>query len=66
MATLRVPAGRRVTSSVPMVICPFDTGSSPAISRSKVDLPQPDGPTKTANSPSSMLSDTSLTASNDP
>src|SRR5262245_50552685 len=28
--------------------------SRPAISRSSVDLPQPDGPTKTTNSPSSI------------
>src|SRR5690349_6052147 len=28
-------------------------GSSPQIIRSKVDLPQPDGPTKTTNSPCS-------------
>ncbi|MDT4879433.1 hypothetical protein D3C80_1955100 [compost metagenome] len=28
--------------------------SRPAISRSRVDLPQPEGPTKTTNSPSSM------------
>src|SRR5690349_5746966 len=28
--------------------------SSPAIMRSKVDLPQPDGPTSTTNSPSTM------------
>ena len=34
---------------------PSDVVSSrPAISRSSVDLPQPDGPTKTTNSPSSM------------
>ena len=31
--------------------------------RSKVDLPQPDGPTKTANSPSSIDSETSCTTS---
>ncbi len=66
MATLRVPAGRRVTSSLPILIAPSLIGSSPAISRSSVDLPQPDGPTKTANSPSSMASDTSVMASNAP
>ncbi len=36
-------------SSVPPVI-----SSRPAIERSKVDLPQPDGPTKTMNSPDLM------------
>ena len=35
--------------SVPAVV-----SSSPAIMRSSVDLPQPDGPTKTANSPRSI------------
>jgi hypothetical protein len=33
---------------------PEVTSSSPAIRRSSVDLPQPDGPTKTTNSPSSI------------
>ena len=31
---------------------PPEMSSSPAIIRSSVDLPQPDGPTKTTNSPS--------------
>ena len=35
-------------------ILPRSVSSSPAISRSSVDLPQPDGPTKTTNSPSAM------------
>jgi hypothetical protein len=38
-----------------MKISPDVTSSSPAIMRSKVDLPQPDGPTKTTNSPPSMV-----------
>ena len=33
----------------PLLIC-----SSPAIMRSSVDLPQPDGPTSTVNEPSGM------------
>ena len=33
---------------------PPEISSSPAIIRSSVDLPQPEGPTKTANSPGSM------------
>src|SRR5687767_10690173 len=45
-------------SSSPEVI-----SSSPAIMRSSVDLPQPDGPTKTTSSRSAMASDTSRTAS---
>src|SRR5262245_43539674 len=35
-----------------MRISPAVMFSSPAIMRSKVDLPQPDGPTRTTNSPS--------------
>lgn len=34
-------------------------GSSPAMMRSSVDFPQPEGPTSTQNSPSSMVSDNS-------
>jgi hypothetical protein len=32
--------------------------SSPAIMRSSVDLPQPEGPTMTMNSPSAMVAST--------
>jgi hypothetical protein len=38
------------------------TSSSPAIIRSRVDLPQPDGPTRTRNSPLSISSEMSSTA----
>ncbi len=38
--------------------------SSPAIIRSAVDLPQPEGPTRIMNSPSLMSRSTFLTASN--
>ena len=38
------------------------TSSSPAIIRSSVDLPQPEGPTRTRNSPSAISSETSSTA----
>ena len=41
-----------VTSSSPIRIRPWVTVSSPAIIRSSVDLPQPEGPTRTMNSPS--------------
>ena len=44
--------GRLVTSRSPMRIEPSLTSSSPASIRSEVDLPQPDGPTRTRNSPS--------------
>ena len=41
-----------------MKIWPAETSSSPAMQLSRVDLPQPDGPSSTMNSPSatSMLS----------
>ena len=42
------PPARRCGSCPPVML------SSPAIIRSSVDLPQPDGPTSTANSPSSI------------
>jgi hypothetical protein len=40
--------------------------SSPAIMRSKVDLPQPDGPTSTHSALSGMAIDTPFTASTPP
>ena len=51
-----------VTSVSPIQIEPAVTSSSPAIERSSVVFPQPDGPTSTMNSPSAMSSDTSSTA----
>ena len=44
--------GMWVTSRSPMRILPSLTSSSPASIRKVVDLPQPDGPTSTMNSPS--------------
>jgi hypothetical protein len=38
----------------PMEISPPEISSSPATMRSSVDLPQPDGPTMTMNSPSAI------------
>ena len=46
---------RLVTSLPSMAISPDVGRSSPAMVRSSVDLPQPEGPTKTTNSPSSDL-----------
>ena len=51
-----------VTSWSPIQIDPAVQSSSPASIRSEVDLPQPDGPTRTMNSPSPMVSSRSLTA----
>ncbi len=41
-----------LTTRSPMAISPDVMVSSPATIRSSVDLPQPDGPTITTNSPS--------------
>ena len=49
----RVPlAARHSPHAPPMEIVPSLISSRPASIRSKVDLPQPDGPTRTTNSPS--------------
>ena len=58
MAMSRSPGARLLTTRSPMRIAPPVTLSRPAIIRSSVDLPQPDGPTSTANSPSSMSTST--------
>src|SRR5262245_33569894 len=58
MASPRSEAGSPVTSRPSMAISPSVTSSSPAMMRSKVDLPQPDGPTKTMNSPSAIARST--------
>src|SRR3954452_17446153 len=42
----------QVTFLPPMKIWPSETSSRPAMQLSKVDLPQPDGPSSTMNSPS--------------
>lgn len=49
-----------------MVRSPAVIFSSPAIMRSKVDLPQPDGPTKTTNSRSATSRSMLLMISADP
>src|SRR5215510_14852503 len=50
----RFAAGRLATSRPSMMMRPPLTSSSPAMRRSSVDLPHPDGPTKTTKVPSSM------------
>ncbi len=47
-----------------MSMSPSVMSSSPTIIRSNVDLPQPEGPTRMTNSPSSMSMLMSLTAGN--
>src|SRR6476646_2431686 len=51
-----------VTSSSPTMTRPLDTCSSPAMHRSSVVFPHPDGPTSTMNSPSAISRLTSSTA----
>ena len=58
--------GEFVTSSPPITTLPAETCSSPAIIRSSVVLPQPDGPTSTMNSPSPISRLTSSTALTSP
>jgi hypothetical protein len=53
-ATPRSPGARASTRRSPMWISPVSTVSSPAIIRSRVDLPQPEGPRKAMNSPDAM------------
>src|SRR6266508_5376768 len=62
MATSRSRGGTSFTRRPAIEISPSVTSSSPATIRSSVDLPQPDGPTKTRNSPGATASDTSFTA----
>src|SRR6202142_1534912 len=54
MAMSRSLGGASLTTLPPISISPWAIPSRPAIMRSRGDLPQPDGPTRTANCPSSM------------
>ncbi len=63
MAMSRSLGGRSLTTRPPMVTVPLVIGSSPAIIRSAVVLPHPEGPTNTMNSPSAMSRSRSVTAS---
>jgi hypothetical protein len=51
-----------LTTSRPIETVPAVIGSSPAIIRSAVVFPHPDGPTKTTNSPSATSRSNSVTA----
>src|SRR5438874_710686 len=55
MAMSRSFGASSLTTRPPMEIVPAVTSSRPAIIRSAVDFPQPDGPTRTINSPSSTV-----------
>ena len=52
MAMSRSFGGRSVTSRSPIQIAPALISSRSTSIRSEVDFPQPDGPTRTMNSPS--------------
>src|SRR5215204_6537995 len=54
MAISRWRGGRSLTTWSPIKTLPPVMSSRPAIIRRAVDFPQPDGPTKTTNSPSGM------------
>src|SRR5215475_12915496 len=54
MAMSRSLGWTLLTTRSPIEIVPEVMFSSPASMRSKVDLPQPEGPTSTTNSPSSI------------
>src|SRR5580704_6380866 len=62
MAMSRSRGGTSFTTSPPIQISPEVISSSPAIMRSVVDLPQPDGPTSTTNSSSSISRSMPFTA----
>ena len=63
---LRSFGARCVTLRSPIRMSPPLTVSSPAIIRSSVDLPHPDGPSNTTNAPSSMVRSMPCTTSTDP
>ena len=52
MAMSRSLGATSLTTRVPMRMVPAVASSSPASIRSAVDLPEPDGPTRTISSPS--------------
>ncbi len=60
MAMPRFDGVRSFTRWPSNIMSPEVMSSRPATSRSSVDLPQPDGPTNTMNSPSSMSRSTPL------
>src|SRR6266849_7690494 len=62
MAMSRSLGGTSVTSRSPISTRPLSIGSSPASNRRAVVLPEPDGPTRTMNSPSLMPRSSASTA----
>src|SRR5215467_2938255 len=66
MATPRLAGGTPRIGLPSISTWPPLIGSNPQIRRNKVDLPQPDGPTKTTNSPWAMSRLTSCSTSTGP
>ncbi len=62
MARFRSRGGTSLTTRAPIRITPPEASSRPTIIRSRVDFPEPDGPTRIMNSPSAISSETSFTA----
>src|SRR5215470_2944669 len=58
MAMSRSLGSSSLTTRSPIATWPPVMRSSPAIMRSRVDLPQPEGPTMTMNSPSAISAST--------
>src|ERR1700712_85224 len=66
MAMPRSDGGAWLMSRSPIQTSPSDRVSSPAIMRSRVDLPHPEGPTNTTHSPSRMSRSTSCRTASAP
>src|SRR6478735_10326023 len=66
MAMPRFDGSTSLTTTSSILSSPAVISSSPAIIRSKVDFPQPEGPTKTTNSPDLISRSTPLTTSSEP
>src|ERR671918_1946702 len=66
MATWRARGGRPLTTLPPISTSPAVASSSPAIVRSSVVLPQPEGPSRTRYSPSPVPRSTPSTAATSP
>ena len=66
MATPRRDGGSQVTSRPAMVTVPESGVSSPAMMRSVVDFPHPEGPSSTAKRPGSAVKLTPSTAGSAP
>src|SRR3954469_9506956 len=66
MAMSRCLGATLFTTRPPIRTSPPEISSRPAIMRSKVDLPQPEGPTSTQNSPSAIDTSTPCTTCVEP